>query len=168
LFGVILMGMASAGPESGLGAACTALSIVYARGVNVICSKLEMRQLSITTTTTDNDHTGEDEENTTTATDNGSSTHDLVLLESIQNNAKRRSKLIVLCGIVAAFSTYYANTRIVYIALYQNTGGFEKLYLPNTQPSIHENVGTANTLLEHCRFGYLPPSMGIHITRSYS
>ena len=104
MFGVILMGMASAGPESGLGAACTGLSIVYARGVNVICSKLEMRQLSITTTT-DNDHTGEDEENTTTATDNGSSTHDLVLLESIQNNAKRRSKLIVLCGMVAAFST---------------------------------------------------------------
>lgn len=31
---VSLMGMASAGPESGLGAACTGLSIVYARGVN--------------------------------------------------------------------------------------------------------------------------------------
>jgi len=33
---VSLMGMASAGPESGLGAACTGLSIVYARGVNTM------------------------------------------------------------------------------------------------------------------------------------
>jgi len=57
-------------------------------GVSILCSKLEMRQLSITTTTA-NDHTGEDEENTTSAaTDNGSSTRDAVLLDSIQNNAK--------------------------------------------------------------------------------
>eukprot|EP00956_Cyclotella_meneghiniana_P001512 scaffold1712_cov84-Cyclotella_meneghiniana.AAC.3 len=69
---VSLMGMASAGPER----------------VSILCSKLEMRQLSITTTTA-NDHTGEDEENTTSAaTDNGSSTRDAVLLDSIQNNAK--------------------------------------------------------------------------------
>merc|ERR1719420_2076211 len=100
-----LCGNASMGPESGLGAACAGLSVVYARLVNALCAKLEGKA-------------PEEVAEGASVPEGGGETRDLA--------EKGRSKLMVLCGLVSCFASILP-TPISAILLCIELPGFETL-----------------------------------------
>jgi len=117
---ISLMGNASVGPESGLGAACAGMSIIYAKGVNSICRRIESWTVSGSSGCEDEVNEEKDEEVGTTNETNTNKQ------EKLEDNEKIRSKLIVLSGMTAAFSTILP-TPVTAILLCIELPGFETL-----------------------------------------
>jgi len=95
------------------------MSIIYAKGVNSICRRIESWTVSISNSSS-GDEVNEDEENGTTNETNTNKQ------EKLEDNEKKRSKLIVLSGKTAAFSTILP-TPVTAILLCIELPGFETL-----------------------------------------
>ena len=118
-----LMGGASLGPESGLGSACTSLSVLYAKYVvDPCCSWAQQRCC----------HRNND--NNSTALENGGDNSEENNALSKEERIKRR-KLIVLCGLVSAFSTILP-TPASAIIMCVELPGFEALSVKHGLPFV--------------------------------
>ena len=110
---VSLMGGASVGPESGLGSACGGLSKLWATVVNKACRYVE-----------DKSHSSDKPQSASTTDD-----------DSPSQDESRRTKLIILAGTVAAFSTILP-TPASAILLCLELPGFEALARQHGLPYV--------------------------------
>mmetsp|Transcript_25529 Transcript_25529/g.73828 ORF Transcript_25529/g.73828 Transcript_25529/m.73828 type:complete len:431 (+) Transcript_25529:2-1294(+) len=113
---VSLMGGASLGPESGLGSACGGMSKLWAVVVNKACRFVENKGRS-----------SDNAETTSPAADENTEEEDVV--------ESRRTKLIILAGMVAAFSTILP-TPASTILLCLELPGFESLTKEHGLPYV--------------------------------
>eukprot|EP00567_Pseudictyota_dubia_P011585 CAMPEP_0197447012 /NCGR_PEP_ID=MMETSP1175-20131217/11771_1 /TAXON_ID=1003142 /ORGANISM="Triceratium dubium, Strain CCMP147" /LENGTH=558 /DNA_ID=CAMNT_0042978193 /DNA_START=155 /DNA_END=1831 /DNA_ORIENTATION=+ len=113
---ISVLGGASLGPESGLGSACTAMSAVWARGVNWVCGQCCGRRKD------DTDDADDAERRRQRA------------LQQKEDD-KVRSKLFILSGMVAAFSTILPSPASA-ILLCIEVPSFERLSKEHNLPYI--------------------------------
>lgn len=131
---VSLMGNASLGPESGLGSACTGISLLCARGVNYLCSRLDPKPEEVEDRNANAISSPllveeDEEENLRNASSN------LGNRQPLEEEEQRRTKLMVLCRMVSAFSTILP-TPAAAILLCIELPGFESLSTKHGLPYI--------------------------------
>ena len=124
-----LMGGASLGPESGLGSACTSLSVLYAKYVVDPCCSWARKRCC-------NRRSNSNSNATTASLENGEdNSEENRSLGKEQAERIQRRKLIVLCGLVSAFSTILP-TPAAAIMLCVELPGFEALPVKHGLPFV--------------------------------